>query len=495
MRRKELRGPLADSYPAAVVLVVCALVPFLLLTSAMTPLGPVVGKGAGLSKRALELTLAMSDAAYAFGTVLAVQFAQHLRGRRMLILYVSAFVVACALSTWAPAGGVFVGAYVVEGLCTSLMLIAAVPPLVTGWPASKMPWTGAIMNLCIFGAVAAGPAIGGLSASLRSWRPLFAVVGGIAMCALVFAILTFEDQEPQDRSAPWDAIAVGLAGAGCAAAFFGAGELEARRSASAAAVAPLAAGVLMIVVLVVHQYRMRHPLMPVRQLATTLPVMGVTTAICASAAAFGLTALVLTALAKTTTPGHAALVFLPELGAAVLTAAIFGVLFRTRFVPVLALSGLVSIVAAAALLTPLPHVSDARVAAAAGLVGLGVGASVSPALFIAGFSLRSAQIQRVFALIELLRGVGAFLFAPILLFLALTIGATAAAGARDAVWICLAVAAAGFVGSSLLYALGAGRLQEPDLERWNEGEPAWDSPPLLARARVRALLPSVREWW
>ena len=28
------RGPLADSYPAAVALVVCALVPFLLLTQA-----------------------------------------------------------------------------------------------------------------------------------------------------------------------------------------------------------------------------------------------------------------------------------------------------------------------------------------------------------------------------------------------------------------------------------------------------------------------------
>ncbi len=57
-------------------------------------------------------------------------------------------------------------------------------------------------------------------------------------------------------------------------------------------------------------------------------------------------------------------------------------------------------------------------AAGARLVGLGVGASVSPALFMAGFSLRSVQLQRVFAMIELLGGVTAFLVAPILVFVA-----------------------------------------------------------------------------
>lgn len=34
-----------------------------------------------------------------------------------------------------------------------------------------------------------------------------------------------------------------------------------------------------------------------------------------------------------------------------------------------------------------------------------------------------------------------------------------------------------------LYTLGGGRLPTPDLERWANGEPAWESPPLLARLR------------
>jgi hypothetical protein len=134
-------------------------------------------------------------------------------------------------------------------------------------------------------------------------------------------------------------------------------------------------------------------------------------------------------------------------------------------------------------LTAVSTGAGALVAAGSALIGLGVGASVSPALFLAGFSLRSAQIQRVFALIELLRGVTAFLVAPILLFLATAIGTSAAAGTRAAIWICLGIAAAGLVAAVALYLLGGGRLPTPDLERWTEGEPAWESPPLLARLR------------
>jgi hypothetical protein len=147
---------------------------------------------------------------------------------------------------------VFAAAFIAEGLCTSLMLIAAVPPLVTGWPTAKMPWTASFMNLCIFGAVALGPTIGGLQAASGTWRPLFWAVAGVGMLALLFALLTFEDQPAQDRSAPWDFVAIALAGCGCAAAFFGAAQLRAGGPPGPGALIPLLAGTAMIVALVVH---------------------------------------------------------------------------------------------------------------------------------------------------------------------------------------------------------------------------------------------------
>jgi predicted MFS family arabinose efflux permease len=106
------RGPLANSYLGAVALVVCALVPFLLLTGAIFPLLPLLSKDLGLSKSELTLATGLADGAYAFGTVLAVQFAAHLRARRMLLLYVTAFLVAAVLAAWAPTGLVFVVALV-----------------------------------------------------------------------------------------------------------------------------------------------------------------------------------------------------------------------------------------------------------------------------------------------------------------------------------------------------------------------------------------------
>jgi MFS family permease len=469
-----------------VALVIFALVPFLMLTAAMLPLGAVVAKSLGLTKPALDITIGLSDAGYAFGTVLAVQFAVHLPARRMLLGYVSAFVVAAVLAAWAPSAAVFAAAFVVEGLCTSLMLIAAVPPLVTGWPTAKMPWTASIMNLCVFGAVALGPTIGGLQAATGDWRPLFWVVAGVGLVALVFALLTYEDQPAQDRGAPWDFVALALAGCGCAAAFLGAAQLEAS-GPGPGSLCLLLAGVIMIAALVVHQYRSKHPLMPVRQLATTFPVIGVVIAMCASSAAFGLMELVLTAL-QGTSPAHIALLFLPEFGAAVVTAVLFGVLFRTRFTPLLAGAGLAVLCAGAAVLTSLASGGGTVVAVGSALVGLGVGASVSPAMFLAGFSLRSAQIQRVFALIELLRGVAAFLGAPVLLYLATVIGTSAAGGTR-ATLICLGIAACGGLTAAGVFLLGGGRLQTPHLQRWNEGEPAWASPPLFGRNREQPAQP------
>jgi hypothetical protein len=166
------------------------------------------------------------------------------------------------------------------------------------------------------------------------------------------------------------------------------------------------------------------------------------------------------------------------------TAGIFGAIFRTRFTPVYAVGGLVVLCVAAAVLTGVVTGGDLRIALGAGLLGLGVGAAVSPGLFIAGFSLGSAQIQRVFALIELLRGVTAFLFGPVVLYLAGILAPETTAGIADAVWICFGLCAAGVVAAALVYVAGGARLPRPDLERWQEeGDPAWHSPALLAAVR------------
>jgi MFS family permease len=478
-----VRGPLAKAYPAAVALVVLALVPYLALTGALVPLDAIVGRAVRMSRESLELTNGMANAAYAFGTVLSVQLAVHLRPRRLLVLYAGLFVVASAVAAGAANPAMFIAGHVTQGLCTSLMLIAAVPPLVAGWPVAKMPWTAMTMNLCVFGAVAAGPAIGGLQAAGGGWRTLMWIVAGVGALALVLALLTYEDDPPADRDAPWDVVALVLAGGGCAAAFFGASELASHSAGSAIVLAPLLAGGAALIALVCFEYVTPDPLVPVRQFFSTLPFAGIITAMCGGAASVAVVELAQTVLGTRTAPGHAAALFLPELGGAAITAGLFGVLLRTRLMPLLAFAGLIVLAGGAALLSGVSTSSDAVVAAGTGLVGLGVGAAVVPALFCVGFSLASAQIQRVFALVELLRGVAAFLVAPILLHVAMTSGSPKS-GVSTASWIALAIALAGALTACGVFLAGGARLRSPDLERWDEGEePGLESPPLFARLR------------
>ena len=145
--------------------------------------------------------------------------------------------------------------------------------------------------------------------------------------------------------------------------------------------------------------------------------------------------------------------------------------------PALAWLGLLALAGGAAVLTAWPA-AHAVVLIGSGLVGLGVGASVAPALFTTGFSLRSAQLQRVFAMLELLRGAAAFAVGPMILHLAMTTGGSPQAGIQIGVWVCFAIVVVGAAVSLYVFILGSAWLQVPDIANWEEnGEPAWESPP------------------
>jgi hypothetical protein len=131
---------------------------------------------------------------------------------------------------------------------------------------------------------------------------------------------------------------LGLTSIGCAAAFFGAGDLQAKMSTGADVLGPLIGGTALIVGLVVYHYLHRNALMPIRTVSSTVPVTGLLIALTARAAAVSMMELVLHALKKSSTPEQSALAFLPELVGAIAVAGLFGTLFRTRFTPLLALA-------------------------------------------------------------------------------------------------------------------------------------------------------------
>ena len=479
------QGRLAGRYPAAAAMVMCALIPYLALSAALGPVTPIIARQLHMSLQTMSLSSGMGNAAYAAGTVLAVQFTQLFPQRRMLLLYVLLLVIGSVLAAAAQNAGMFIAGHVLQGLCTSLLLIAAVPPLALGFGVAKLRATAVIMSMCIFGAVALGPTVGGLQANAHAWRPLFWAIAGISVIALLLSLLTFEDTPPANPSAPRDPVAVGLAIAGPVAAFYGASELLTHRFLSAVTFGPLVGGVALIVALVVNQALKAQPLLTIRSmLSSTIPVAGIVIALFAAAASVSASALTANLLATRYGPLHIGLLYLPELAGAVLTAIALGKTLTRREMQYLPLVGMVFLAAGIGVfLRQLPPTEPITLIGS-GLTGIGLGATVAPALFAAGFSLPALNLQRVFAIVELLRAVAAFMIAPVFAHLAATVGGNLRTGTSIALWIGLGLAVGGAAIAVLLYVLGGARPATPDLEGFLAGEgPAWPSPPLLARLR------------
>ncbi len=477
------RGPLAGSYWSAAALVLAALTPFLVLSAAIGPLGAQISHGVHIGAAGSEMSAGMADAAYCFGTILAVQLASLLPGRRMLFLYAGIFTAASVLIALAHSPGVFFAGRILQGISTSLMLITAAPALVLGFPLARMRSTAVVMNMGIFGAVAVGPVIGSAFLSLGDWRLLFWIAAAVGALAMTMIVLTFSDQAPMDRNLEFDFESLGLASVGCVAAFFGASSLVNHPFVSAIVLIPIGLGVLCIVGLIIHQVFVKDPLMPIRQLGHTVPIAAIVLAMVAGAGSVAMVGL----LSITVEAHHvSAAVFWPEFGGAVVTAALFGRLFFTRWIPVLAYGGLIILAATAVLLTGTTGGNTTLIVIGTAGIGLGVGASVAPGLFVAGFTMPAQQLQRIFALVEMLRGIGAFLTAPILIHVADTVGRTQARGIQTATWITMALLGVGALAVLFIIVSGGFRLMTPRLEAWQAGGPAAiNSPPLLDRLRSR----------
>jgi hypothetical protein len=468
-------------------MVVLALVPYLALSGALGSITPDIAENLHMSLQTMSLGTGMANAAYAVGTVLAVQFALLLPQRRMMVLYASVLVFGSILTAAAQDPEMFIVGHVLQGLCTSLLLISAAPPLFLGFPMARLRSTAMIMNMCIFGAVALGPLIGGVQASAHAWRPLFGIVAGISVIALLLSVLTFEDAPAADPSAPKDPVAIMLAAVGSAAAFFGASELLTHKFLDPLTAVPLFAGLIVIVLLIINQSTRKRPLLTIRSMLTsTIPVAGIVLALFAAAASVSATELSAGMLATRYGPLHVGLLYLPEFAGAVLTAVALGVVLSRRALQYLPLVGMGFLAAGIIVLRVQLPPSQALTLIGSGLTGIGVGATVAPALFVAGFSLPSANLQRVFAIVELLRATAAFMIAPVFAHFAATVGHGRFTGTGIALWIGAGLAIAGGLFAVLLYWLGGARPQRADIPLFLTGEaPAWDSPPLLAAVRRR----------
>ena len=158
------------------------------------------------------------------------------------------------------------------------------------------------------------------------------------------------------------------------------------------------------------------------------------------------------------------------------TAVVLGLVLQRRAIHYLPLVGMIVLAAGIAVFRVEVPPSQALTLVGSSLTGIGLGATVAPALFVAGFSLASANLQRVFAIVELLRAVAAFMVAPIFIYFAATISGSLDQGAGIMLLVGIGLAIAGAAFGVSIYALAVRDRRRPTLtvsypERRQHGTP------------------------
>src|SRR5579884_448693 len=152
-----MRRPLEGSYRATFALVMIALCPNIVVTTAWTLVTKPVGHSLSLGPTGLEVTEGLSNAGYALGALIGGDLTQRFRQRPLHIAFQTLFVVASVLCIVAGHWPLFAVGRVLQGLATGFLLVIAIPPLVQSFPASRLRLTAAGVNVAFFGAVCAGP--------------------------------------------------------------------------------------------------------------------------------------------------------------------------------------------------------------------------------------------------------------------------------------------------------------------------------------------------
>lgn len=472
------------SYGFAVGIALLGLGPNVILSASLLPLEPQMAVAFGAAKTDVGLAVALGFAGYAVGAVFGAQAALRWKGRRIFLVSEVLFALASLGAALATSLPVFAVAHVLQGLSAGAMLITALPPLVTSFGAGRVPLSAAIVDLGLFGATALGPIVGSLvlASGTHGWRWLFGGAAVLAAVGWLIAFAGYDAADPPDPERRPDRPALMLVALGAPLLFVAASLVATHELLSAAVLIPAVVGIALLGSLFVVEDRRRDALIPIRALSTMLPVIGLIAAMLGGAAVVTSTDLLQTALGQLIgqAPRAVAAAFWPMPVGAVLGAAMLWWLFRTRWVPVLVEAGLLTLAAGAALL--LVGWTGWAAGLAVLLLGFGAAATVSPGLFLTGLGLRSTQLGRAFALVQLLRSVATYAVAPVALQLGLR-AASPEHGLRTGLVVVAIGCAVGVVLILALLIVSGGRLRAPDLEAWLEGDKGLPSPATAAHLR------------
>jgi len=236
--------PLQGRYTPMLLSALFALIPYILITSASPFYREQVMHDVGANANAMSVISGLSVAGYAFGALFSGDLVNRFKQRHLFILQELVFILGWALAAAAPNVDFYGAGRVLAGFATGMLLVTALPPVMRRFPPERLPITAAFINIAFFGAIAAGPLLGGVIALAHAWRGLNAGFAALGVVTVLMAWLTLPDQDPPNPAMKFDMIGLLLGFAATTLMFWGSGELRGHSFADPIVAVPLGVGLI-----------------------------------------------------------------------------------------------------------------------------------------------------------------------------------------------------------------------------------------------------------
>ncbi|MDO8185539.1 DHA2 family efflux MFS transporter permease subunit [Conexibacter sp. JD483] len=442
--------------PTAVVVTLGAALS-ILDTTVVTVALETLGRELGASLTTLQWVATAYLLALATTIPLTGWAADRFGARRLFLAAVGAFTAASALAGLAWSAEALIAFRVLQGLGGGLIMPAGIVLVGEAAGPQRMARTMSAIGIPLLVAPALGPLVGGALLDAVSWRWVFLVNLPIGLLVLALATRLLPPQAPPRPALALDRRGLLLLAPGLVALVYGLSRIAADGVAGGGAAAvsllgvaltpaallPLATGALLLAAFTRHALRTRDPLLELRLLRE--PAVGAAAlALLLLGGAF-LGALFLLPLelqtARGATPLQTGLLLLPQGVAAALAIALAGRLSERVGAGRIVAAGLLPFALALLWLTRIgASAPTTELCGALALFGLGMGATMMPAMTAAYAPLQRAQVARATALLTVVQRLGSSLGAA-LAAVALTHGlggaSSADATARGAAPACL----------------------------------------------------------
>jgi EmrB/QacA subfamily drug resistance transporter len=329
--------------------------------------------------------------------------------KRLYLVSIGLFLVGSALSGAAWSAGSLIAFRVLQGLGGGMILPAGMTILTQAAGPQRIGRVMSVVGVPMLMGPVIGPILGGWLVDDVSWRWIFYVnlpIGALAL-ASAWRILPRDRPEPSQRL---DLLGLVLLSPGLAAIVYGLAETTtAGGFGSARVLVPLLGGAVLLVGFAVHALRDRQPLIDLRLFKNRTVSAGASTSFLFATAFFG--AMLLLPLYYQTVRGESALtaglLLAPQgLGAAIMMP-IAGKIVDSRGPGKVVLAGLGLIIAGMVVLTRVGATTSYVVLGLTLFVlGLGMGATMMPAMTAALQTLARPAVPRATSALNIIQRVG-----------------------------------------------------------------------------------------